>query len=235
MGSASGVWRVFHWGPMVALVIIKWITFITLYCNIMLWPPAESLYGLVFTAIFLGMYSPPCLRKSLNLSSGFSSLTLFHFFCSLSTGPGFLPAGWSPVAQAEAGSPGARTETGISQVQWCNACQGYKAPRSHHCRKCGRCVMKMDHHCPWINTCVGHHNHGHFIAFLASAVCGCSMASFSLALSLYYGLNRLVWLSLDAFLSTSFSVVKLYLRYYFFLYKIVSCTEKQRKITKKKK
>ena len=24
----------------------------------------------------------------------------------------------------------------------------------------------MDHHCPWINNCVGHHNHGHFIRFL---------------------------------------------------------------------
>ena len=31
---------------------------------------------------------------------------------------------------------------------------------------------------------------GHFIAFLASAVCGCSMATVSLAMSLYYGLNR---------------------------------------------
>eukprot|EP00092_Neocalanus_flemingeri_P024016 GFUD01026050.1.p1 GENE.GFUD01026050.1~~GFUD01026050.1.p1 ORF type:complete len:392 (-),score=118.92 GFUD01026050.1:316-1491(-) len=159
----SGLSRVFHWGPMVALGIIKWVTLITLYCNTMLWPPAESLYGLVFTATFLG----------------FSSLTLFHFFCSLSTGPGFLPAGWTPPAASAA-----------SQLQWCSVCQGCKAPRSHHCRKCGRCVMKMDHHCPWINSCVGHHNQGHFIAFLASAVCGCMMSSISLSMSLYYGLNR---------------------------------------------
>lgn len=41
----------------------------------------------------------------------------------------------------------------------------------------GRCVMKMDHHCPWINTCVGHFNHGHFTAFLASAVGGCCVSS----------------------------------------------------------
>lgn len=37
--------------------------------------------------------------------------------------------------------------------------------------------MKMDHHCPWINTCVGHYNHGHFTAFLASAVGGCCVSS----------------------------------------------------------
>lgn len=41
----------------------------------------------------------------------------------------------------------------------------------------GRCVMKMDHHCPWINTCVGHYNHGHFAAFLASAVGGCCVST----------------------------------------------------------
>lgn len=37
--------------------------------------------------------------------------------------------------------------------------------------------MKMDHHCPWINTCVGHYNHGHFTAFLASAVGGCCVST----------------------------------------------------------
>ena len=50
--------------------------------------------------------------------------------------------------------------------------------------------MKMDHHCPWINNCVGHFNHGHFVGFLASAVLGCAQASFVLSMTLYYGLNR---------------------------------------------
>lgn len=33
--------------------------------------------------------------------------------------------------------------------------------------------MKMDHHCPWINTCCGHQNHAHFTNFLIFAVFGC--------------------------------------------------------------
>ena len=43
---------------------------------------------------------------------------------------------------------------------------------------------------PWINNCVGHYNHGHFVGFLTFAVLGCAQASFVLAMTLYYGLNR---------------------------------------------
>lgn len=50
----------------------------------------------------------------------------------------------------------------------------------------------MDHHCPWINNCVGWGNHAHFTAFLAFAVAGCAQASVILSCSLYRGLNR-VW------------------------------------------
>ena len=36
-----------------------------------------------------------------------------------------------------------------------------------------RCVKKMDHHCPWINICVGHDNHTPFIGFLFFLIVGC--------------------------------------------------------------
>src|SRR5208282_2408136 len=39
-------------------------------------------------------------------------------------------------------------------------------PRTHHCSICGRCVLKMDHHCPWTLNCIGAHNHAHFLRFL---------------------------------------------------------------------
>jgi hypothetical protein len=38
--------------------------------------------------------------------------------------------------------------------------------RSRHCHYCNCCVMKFDHHCLWINNCVGALNIGKFYLFI---------------------------------------------------------------------
>ncbi|XP_034943900.1 palmitoyltransferase ZDHHC7 [Chelonus insularis] len=48
----------------------------------------------------------------------------------------------------------------------CTRCETYRPPRAHHCRICERCIRRMDHHCPWINNCVGERNQKYFIQFL---------------------------------------------------------------------
>lgn len=43
---------------------------------------------------------------------------------------------------------------------------------------CRRCVEDMDHHCPWVNTCVGRRNRKYFILFVVytSVLCMYTLA-----------------------------------------------------------
>jgi palmitoyltransferase len=41
------------------------------------------------------------------------------------------------------------------ELKRCDKCYVVRTPRVHHCSVCKGCIMKMDHHCPWINNCIG--------------------------------------------------------------------------------
>ena len=53
-----------------------------------------------------------------------------------------------------------------TKLKRCFQCYVVRPPRGHHCSFCKGCVLKMDHHCPWVNNCIGFFNRKYFMQFI---------------------------------------------------------------------
>ncbi|KAF8890744.1 DHHC palmitoyltransferase-domain-containing protein [Infundibulicybe gibba] len=78
-----------------------------------------------------------------------------------------------PVTALAKRTPGPRvprrpsmTPVLLPEYRYCSRDGIVKPFRAHHCRNCGTCVLKFDHHCPWIGQCVGARNHKFFVNFV---------------------------------------------------------------------
>ena len=47
----------------------------------------------------------------------------------------------------------------IFKFKFCETCFRFRPTRCSHCNVCNVCVVKFDHHCMWLGTCVGKRNY----------------------------------------------------------------------------
>ncbi|KAJ3304843.1 palmitoyltransferase swf1 [Kappamyces sp. JEL0829] len=111
--------------------------------------------------------------------------TYAAFIAASVSDPGYLDQ--SNVARAGAMFPYDRI---IYDEKFCNTCLLDRPPRSKHCPVCKRCIAKLDHHCVWVNNCIGLANHKWFLLFLLTTAVYCSYGSYLSFQVLHYIYDR---------------------------------------------
>nr|KAF6336025.1 zinc finger DHHC-type palmitoyltransferase 3 [Pipistrellus kuhlii] len=145
-GPAGTMWFIRD-GCGIACAIVTW--FLVLYAEfvvlfVMLIPSRDYVYSIINGILF-------------NL---LAFLALASHCRAMLTDPGAVPKGNATKEFIES------LQLKPGQVVYkCPKCCSIKPDRAHHCSVCKRCIRKMDHHCPWVNNCVGENNQKYFVLF----------------------------------------------------------------------
>ncbi|CAE7820258.1 ZDHHC2, partial [Symbiodinium microadriaticum] len=123
-----------------------------------------------------------------------TALLLICYVRSILTHPGEIPDDpkweYMPRDKLVALAPLSLQETKKSgERRHCKWCGKYKPDRCHHCRVCRTCILKMDHHCPWIYNCVGCFNYKFFILLLFYSALDCHLILWSMSESVLRCVN----------------------------------------------
>ncbi|KAG2388121.1 hypothetical protein C9374_000971 [Naegleria lovaniensis] len=156
----------------VGSVFVKGARFGMRFCGVLLVIAAISLlvlnFGFYF-AVILPMMNTQWWTYCFHLAFGvYMAISVgFNYFQCIRVSPGNTPKEWvHSLGDFESFKRIPKTIPGKTWSKWCGRCQQPKPVRAHHCHICDTCVLRMDHHCPWLNNCVGLENHKYFLSFV---------------------------------------------------------------------
>ncbi len=136
----------------------------------------------VFLTLAVAFLSGPCVyyfgieRNMWWVTAVFAVFIVYvaiNFLTSGLVDPGVLPRASHHEAETYGPPPHppkhVETDSGdLVTLKWCATCGFYRPPRTSHCSECDVCILLQDHHCIWINNCIGVRNYRHFYLFINS-------------------------------------------------------------------
>ncbi|KAK6084762.1 DHHC zinc finger domain-containing protein [Seiridium cupressi] len=154
----------------------RWARRIERYCcSCLTYFPLAFVYGLTTWAVWVVVSIGSSKTKTnwIGTKSSIGGVLLYSmlnwsYTTAVFTEPGSTTNayGYSTLPTNAPPSATSFTVKSNGELRFCKKCQARKPDRAHHCSTCRRCVLKMDHHCPWLATCIGLHNHKAFLLFL---------------------------------------------------------------------
>ncbi|KAH9991241.1 DHHC palmitoyltransferase-domain-containing protein [Russula vinacea] len=160
----------------------RWYHYVPLCIAVLLLlAPHPSILHVLLNYHYLTLRAPLYFVAHLLIIYTFSFLAFSSLIACVARDPGPVPEAKSEDPHDLGGSSGAGAGGGGDEISIEDAllstapskvvriCWKPKPERAHHCSQCGRCVLKMDHHCPWLGAkCIGFRTYPSFLHFLAS-------------------------------------------------------------------